>query len=671
MASITRTNMAFDILKGYNGENPYLLTLKKNVFVQKCTDVIGDFQVEYILKNYDKSPKQINKNVKIAEWYGEKKKEEWGLDFVPKVLKIVTLLGETDTTYHCYVQYRQSVPPFKCFLQKNGLLTNFLVDDYTKLEVDFERYSRLSDFKRILFDHQKDAVKFLLSRKKCILADDMGLGKSTTVSVAAIEGNFDSVLIICPASIKEIWKRELSFYVPEKDITIIEGFSDKKKGELEEFLGYAVGKSNMTREQLLDEAKERGQWKFNRFIIVNYDIVDNFFKSKRTYTKQQFDELISNNPMLKYINNRKSLIILDEAHTLSNSKSIRYKTIKGLIAKGNPDSIYAVTGTPITNDPTNLYCVLNLLGDSITVDWNYYMKRYCSAEEFCKDKEERNRWTNEFLKTKKKGSWYDLTKEEKKELDKYLHEHCKYILIPKGPSNLEELRDRISHIYLRRTKDSLTLPEKTIHEMYYDLTPAQKMEYDRLWDEYEEEKKTMDPEKELNKDLLEGAIYRQYLSNEMIPNTIALTDRAIAKGEKVVIACCYDEELYKLQEHYGKRCVIYNGKMTLRQKEDAISQFMNNPDVMIFIGNLKAAGVGITLTVSRTLIFNDFDYVPGNNQQMSDRIHRISQTRPVHIIYQIFRNTQYQKMWEINVRKQVTIDTVIKKEEEKNIKYGN
>ena len=666
IVSAKKKSEAFEILRDYEGENPYILTLKKSVYVEGNADAIGNFQAEYILKNFNTQPRKINKIVKLADWYAEDKMKEWEIDFPPSKIKIITLLGETESTYNCYIQYRQSVPPQPCFLKKNGLLTNFLVDDYRKVEVDFDRYSRLSDFKRILFDHQKDAVKFLLSRKKCILADDMGLGKSTTVSVAAIEGNFDSVLIICPASIKEIWKRELSFYIPEKDITIIEGFSDKKKGELEEFLGYAVGKSNMTREQLLEKAKERGQWKFNRFIIVNYDIVDNFFKSKRTYTREQFDELISNNPMLKYINNRKSLIILDEAHNLSNSKSIRYKTIKGLINKGNPDSIYAVTGTPITNDPANLFCVLNLLGDNITSDWDYYMRRYCSAEEFCKDKEERNRWTNEFLRKKKKGTWYDLTKEEKKELNEYLHEHCKFILIPKGPSNLEELRDRISHIYLRRTKDSLTLPEKTIHEIYYDLTPEQEREYNKLWEEYEEEKRTLDPEKELNKDLLEGAIYRQYLSTEMIPNTVSLTDRAVAKGEKVVIACCYDEELYKLQEHYGDKCVIYNGKMTLRQKEDAIAQFMGNPDVMIFIGNIKAAGVGITLTSSRTLIFNDFDYVPGNNQQMSDRVHRISQTRPVHIIYQIFRNTQYQKMWEINVRKQVTIDTVIKKENEKN-----
>lgn len=663
--SAKKRNEAFEILKNYEGENPYILTLKRDVYVNGNVGAIGAFQAEYILKNYEFQPKKINKIVKLADWYAKNKQEEWEIDFLPNKIKIVTLLGETESTYNCYIQYRQSVPPQPCFLKKNGLLTNFLVEDYHKIEVDFDRYSRLSDFKRILFDHQKDAVKFLLSRKKCILADDMGLGKTTSVSVAAIEGNFDSVLIICPASIKEVWKRELSYYIPEKDITIIEGFSDKKKGELEVFLGYAEGKSNMTREQLLEEAKEHGQWKFNRFIIVNYDIVDNFFKSKRTYTKEQFDELLDNNPMLKYINNRKSLIILDEAHNLSNSKSIRYKTIRGLINKGKPDSIYAVTGTPITNNPANLFCVLNLLGDSITSDWEYYMKRYCGATEICKDKVERNKWQQEFLKLKKKSTWYDLTNEERTELDKYLHEHCKYILIPKDATNLEELRDRISHIYLRRTKDSLTLPKKTIHEVYYDLTPSQEEEYNRLWAEYEEEKKTLDPEKEINKDLLEGAIYRQYLSNEMIPNTIALTDRAIAKGEKVVIACCYDEELYKLQEYYKDKCVIYNGKLSLRQKEDAISRFTDDDNVMVFIGNIRASSVGITLIVSRTLIFNTFSYSDIDNKQMSDRVHRLGQKKPCHIIYQVFKNTYNEHALEICLKKEGIFNTVIKKEEEK------
>lgn len=151
----------------------------------------------------------------------------------------------------------------------------------------------------------------------------------------------------------------------------------------------------------------------------------------------------------------------------------------------------------------------------------------------------------------------------------------------------------------------------------------------------------------------------------MVPNTIKMCDDFIKKGEKVVIACCYDDELYALQEYYGDSCVIYNGKMSLKEKDKAIDAFIKNPNVKVFLGNIIAAGVGITLVVSNKLIFNNIDYVPGNCQQMQDRIHRIGQTRPVDIYYQMFRNTQYEKMWNIVMRKQLVIDQVIKKEDEK------
>lgn len=668
MISIKKKNEAFELLKNYDGDNPYIWQLHKDVYVNKNTDAIGDFQAEYILKNYNFKPKTINKIVKIADWYGEKKKKDWELtDFTPKVLKIITLLGETETTYHCYVQYRQSVPPVKCFLPKNGILTNFLVEDYNKLEIDFERYSKLSNFQRILLPHQETAVKFLLSRKKCILADDQGLGKTTSLAVAAKEGNFDSVLIICPASLKYNWKRELSYFIPEKEITLIESFDGKKKAELEDFLGYAAGKSNMTREELIQECKEVGKWKDNRFVIINYDVLDDFFENKRTYNAAQFEQLLSESPMLQYINNRKSLIIIDEAHFLSNAKSTRYKTIRGLINKGKPDSIYLATGTPITNNPANLYSVLGLLNTDVTSDWEYFMKRYCDAKEFCKDKNRRNKFSDSYIHKKGKSSWYDLTSAEKDDLNTKLHElkPSIFVLSPQGDSNLDELKERISHIYLRRLKDILNLPKKTIHELYYELSYEQKLEYDELWEEYEREKKELDPEKEINKELLEGGIYRQYLSNLMVPNTIKLANEYIEKGEKVVIACCYDEELYKIQEYYGDRCVIFNGDLLPRQKDKTVEKFMTDPNTMVFIGNMKAAGVGITLVASHVLIFNDFDYVPGNNSQMSDRVHRIGQQHDVDIYYQIYNRTQYERMWNITLRKQTIIDTVIKTEDEK------
>ena len=670
MANIKEKLQALDLLKEYKGNNPYIRMLQRDVYFKQME--ISDFGVEYILKNYTYQPLQINKIIKLVDWYQIKKKEDWGLDFLPEKLSVKWLLGETSTTYHCYVKYRQSVDPVQVFLPKKAVLTNFLVSDYKTLKVDFDRYDKLSmakDSKRRLREHQKEAVQFLLSRKKCILADDQGYGKSSELAVAAIEGNFDSVLIICPASIKSTWKKELLWYVPERDITIVEGIQGKTKNELEKYLGYGEGKSGKKVSELKEEAKERGKWQDNRFVIVNFDILDEVYKIPATRSKENIEKALQESPMLQYLLNKKSLIIIDEAHVLSDMSSIRYKVIKDLVKRAQPDSIYAATGTPITNNPMNFYCVLQFLGDPITDDYFYYMERYCNARKFPKngeEKEKRNRISDNFIKSKNKVNWYQLTDEEKNELNKLIDRNVKMITVPNGASNLDELKERVSHIYLRRMKEDLKdMVTKTVHEIYYDLTPQQLEEYNKLWEEYENAQYELDPTKELNKNLLEGAIYRGYLSNQMVPHTIKLTDEFIKNGEKVVIGCCYDEELYSLRDYYGDKCVIYNGKMNSKEKDKAQEAFMTNPDVKVFIGNLQSASVGLTLTAAKKLIFNDFDYVHGTNQQFQDRIHRINQTEDVDIYFQIFRNTQYQKMWEITLRKSYIINKIIKKESEK------
>nr|DAG50384.1 MAG TPA: Chromatin remodeling complex ATPase [Bacteriophage sp.] len=668
MASFKSIEKALRILKEYNGSNPYILMLQRDIYVNQNNDALGDFQVEFILDNYNKEPRPINKIVKLTDWYAEKKKEDWKLDFIPKNIAILSYLGETTTTYCCYVQYRKSVPPTMSFLSKKGVVGNFLVDDFHNMQIDFDRYDRLSmeqDPKRRLFPHQKEGVQFLLTRKKCILADSMGLGKTSTLSVAAIEGNFDSTVIICPASLKTNWKKELMWYVPEKDITIIESIAQKTKGELEEFLGYSVGKSNKKKEELLEEAYFQGKWQNNRFVIVNYDILDEFYEIPKSWAKKAVADAHEGSPLLKYIYNKKSLIVIDEAHKLSNSTSKRYKIIKDLIKRGNPEDIFLATGTPVTNNPQNLFCLLALIKHPLSNDWNYYMEHYCGAIKI-PAKGEKEKWTNLFLKRVGKATWYDLSSDEKDKLKTFIRDNAKMITIAKDLTNLDELKEMISDVYMRRIKEDMEgMVKKTIHEIYYDLTLSQLMEYETLWDEYEAAQKENNPEKVINKDLLEGAIYRRYLSNAMVPYTEKLVDEIIAKGEKIVVFCCFDEELYALKEYYGDKCVIYNGKMNAKQKDAAVEKFMNDNTTMVFIGNLIAAGVGITLTRASNLIFNDLSYVPGDNQQGIDRICRIGQTKDCDIYIQIFRKTQYENIWNIVMKKTLVIDQIIKKEDEK------
>lgn len=671
---IEKKNTAIDLLKNYDGINTYLLALKRDIITYKKVDKLTDFNVDYILKNINYQIKDINKIVRVIDWYGDELKDKWETDFRIEKVLIKKLLGETDKFYHCFIQYRKNVEPSYAFLKKNGIIGNFLLEDYHNISIDFDRYDRLSmsrtpDKPRKIKNHQKEAVQFLISRKKCILADDMGMGKSTSLTVASIEGNFDAILIICPASLKSNWFNELTNYVSEKDISIIGGVNEMKKNEIEKYLGYGEGKSGKNLNELKEEAKERGKWTDNRYVIINFDILDDVYKVSRAKTKEGIEKAMENSPMLKFLLNKKSLIIIDEAHKLSNNTSDRYKIIKDLINKSNPHSIYLSTGTPITNDPANYFNLLSLLNDPLTIDREFYYMRYCDAFKMPineQQKQKKQQLTQEFLNSHNKNTWYDLTVEEKKSLNDIINKRVIQKIIPKGGKNLEELKMQTAHVYLRRTKDDIgDLPPKYIHERVFELNKEQMAEYKKLWDEYEAAKLEEDSSKELNKELIEGGLYRKYLSNQMVPNTIKLAEKCLARGEKIVIACCYDDELYTLRDYFKDKCVIYNGKMSLKEKDEAIKKFNSDPNVMIFIGNIIAAGVGITLTSSRVVIFNNFSYVPGDNSQFQDRVHRIGQTRDVHIFYQFFKDTQYEKMWNTVLSKSLIINQVIKKEDEK------
>ena len=669
---------ALDILRNYSGYNPYILMIKRDIVVKNKETEFSDFQAEYILKNHTREPQIINKLVRLADWYAEKKKDDWVIEEVnqfgetehklPNVIVVKSLIGETTTTYNCYIKYRKNMEPVMAFLPKSAVLNNFLVEDYKTRVVDFDKYDAIStrkDPNRKLREHQKEAVKFLLSRKKCIIADSMGLGKTTSLTVAALEGQYEHVLIICPASIKTTWKRELEWYVDPSQITIIESFLGKKKSELEEFLGYPVGKSKMTVNELIAEAKERGKWKDNKFVIVNYDILDEFYKIPESRSRDNIQKAFEESPMLKYLVGKRSLVIIDEIHRLSNPDSIRFKTIRDLINRGNPDGVFGSTGTPITNRPMNFYNVLTFISDPITQNWEEYVKRYCNGFQI-PAKGEKEKWTSIYCKRYKIPNRWAMTYKQEEECKKFVKDNARKIWINNGESNLDELKQRVSHIYLRRVKEDIPgMVQKEVHEIFYDLTYQQQREYDKLWDEYEKQRLELDPDLEINRELIEGGVYRRYLSNQMVPHTIELVEDLLEEGRKVVIACCYDEELYTLQDYFKDKCVIYNGKMTPKQKDKAEQEFMTNPEIKVFIGNVQAAGVGLTLTSANALVFNNISFVPGDNLQMADRIHRLSATTDVDIFYQIFRNTQYEKMWNIVLKKSLVIDQVIKKEEEK------
>ena len=619
---------AYELLKKYTGTNNQILYLQYKI---KKTDYsLSDFDVTYVINNFDYIPREINKVVKISGDFGEILKKKYELDFLPEKIIIKRIIGEMGESYHCYAQYRKSVAPSLMYIKKRYILNQIekptsLID----LNIDYEKYDKLSEKYNIkLKELQKESIEFLLKNKKCILANGMGTGKTITTVVSAMESGAKKILIICPASLKSTWKREICYYNDETDVTIING----------------------------------SKWETNtRFTIVNYDILDNFYKipTEPVFEKKQLEDgTISRIPkMIKGANGkkvqktRKSLkkdiikkcleespmflenfdcVILDEAHKLSNNTSIRYRTIEDFLKRSNIPYVFLLTGTPLTNKPMNLYHILKLIDADVTRDYRYYVKRYCDGKT---------------IKLK--------TGEE--------------IMLSNGATNLDELKEKIKHVYIRILLTEMTdMVNKEIETRYYDLTPSQMNRYNELWEEYlKAQEEQGNDNSEDYRQLVEGILVRQYLAKEMTSNTIQLVNEKLEDGEKVIIVCTFSEEIDILKKYYGDKCVVYDGKMTLKQKDKAEYEFMNNPKIKVFIGQIIACSVGLTLTAAHTLIFNSYSFSSAENKQAEDRIYRINQKNDVLCIYQLFNDSISQRMFDLVTRKQIIMNQTIKSENEK------
>lgn len=649
--ALEKIDKAYKVLKEYSGENPHIIDLKNTVYAYRLRG-LKDFEVEYVLSNYDKQPKLVNKIVKIADWYGEKLHEDLSLDFIPQKLKITWFCGETDKVLHFFCIYRRSQEKaIELFAPKRAILTDFLSEPWENKLIDFNVYNERSG--RCLYPHQEDAVKFLTSKKKAILADSPGFGKTASAIVAALEDRYQKVLIVCPASLKLNWKKELMTYVDEDDITIVEGRN----------------------------------WKENRFTIINYDILKNFYEVPTETVKSTSLELqdgkvtkvtkekekISRKPAViqeamensQLYQSKFDLFIIDEAHRLSNTTSGIYKIMSDLVKRSNPSGIFELTGTPITNSPINFYNVLKIIGASVSDDWKYYVERYCDGR-FFYNRKERDAYTFMFCKKKNKETWLKLSDEEKEELDEILDKNCEKIWQTKGSSHLDELQEIVKRYYLRRDKNDLDLPKKRVKVLEYALTTDERKDYEKVWDEYVEAQNEKDPvDLEKYRKITEGIMLRQWLSKNMTNRTIDLAQKCIDLGHKVVIFCSFDEELNTIKEAFKDICVVHNGKMLAKRKDKSVSEFQNNPEIKVFIGNIQSASVGLTLITSDVMVFNSFSWLSIDNEQSEDRIHRIGQKKPVTIYYQVFLDTFYKEMFDKVRGKQEIIDNIIVSEKNK------
>jgi SWI/SNF-related matrix-associated actin-dependent regulator 1 of chromatin subfamily A len=551
---------ALDLLETYQGANNYIIRLRqKQIDNKKFYPTRA--QAEYIINYHEMAPKVAKKWVELDSYFAQKIANDKLLSSVPTRVYVEKLLVEKDTAYHIWGKYFDSEQVYDFWIPKVALIKDNKVKDVV---IDYEKYSH-----RPPLEHQKEAIKSLVENKKFILADDMGLGKTTSTIIAALETGAKKVLIICPASLKINWQREIENY-SNKPTSIIEG----KK------------------------------WEDGDFIIINYDIIKNFHDEKKK----------SDSVLLK---TKFDLVIIDEAHYIQNKQAQRTKLINDFVS--NVDRLWLLTGTPITSRPINYFNLLNLIECPVAKNWMAYVKRYCNGFQFQAGR--RKIWN------------------------------------VSGASNLEELRDRTAPLVLRRLKENvLDLPDKIITPVYLRLKSK---EYEALMGEYYDWYDKNGESDSLTLQFTKLTKVRQVIAEEKVASTIEICENIVEQGKKVIVFTNFTKTLEMILEHFGKKAVRLDGQMSQKERQMSVDRFQNEEDVMVFVGNIKAAGVGITLTAGEAVVMNDLSFLPSDHSQAEDRSYRYGQKNNVLVYYPIFDNTVEGIIYDILKKKKDIFETVM------------
>jgi SWI/SNF-related matrix-associated actin-dependent regulator 1 of chromatin subfamily A len=342
----------------------------------------------------------------------------------------------------------------------------------------------------------------------------------------------------------------------------------------------------------------KDKWNINKWTIINYDKLEKF---KKQIMESNFD-----------------LIISDESHYLKNKSTKRSKIFDQI--QLTVKKVWLLTGTPITNKPIDIFNLLRIVEHPITSNWVSFIKSYCNGKRMMV----RGRWI------------YDAN----------------------GASNLDELNRRIQTTMLRKRRiDVLSeLPDKVIKPIYLEIDEKG---YNSAIERYIEWKKSQGKTVSANNKLVQLSVLRKYVAEEKIKHTQELIDEILENGEKVVIFTCYTEVLNQIFEKYKDVAVKINGETKTEDRQLAVERFQTDDTVKVFVGNIIAAGVGITLTQSRIVIFNDLDWTPANMRQAEDRVMRIGQNRNVVIYYPLFDSTIDTIVYKILNKKKEIIEMTV------------
>jgi SWI/SNF-related matrix-associated actin-dependent regulator 1 of chromatin subfamily A len=415
-----------------------------------------------------------------------------------------------------------------------------LKDLYAKIE---SYYLKLKDTKRKsdtdghanLRPYQRVDVEFLKQRERVGVFNEQRTGKTPTTLIADEDSN--KRIIVCPSGLKLNWGREIHKWLKDQKVFIVSGSPDTRNKIYANF-------------KTLKKAS----------LIVSYETLRN---DVHTISALEFDSLI-----------------VDESHRLRNYMTQQSESVYQL--SKNAKKVYALTGTPAVNNPSDVFGILKLLKPKKYTSFWGFAERYFNIYKtpfstevgmLKKDKIDEFQSILDLYSIQRKRrevmAWIPKVEEKiigldpspvQKKLTKEIVELQRYngVVIPNAVAQLMRLR--------QATLDAELLGVK-------DKSPKEDFIYEYIED---------------NSD------------------------------EKIIIFSMFTSFLKKLKEKLGDKAVILTGEQSQTEKQMAVDSIQKG-DKKILLANIIAGGVGWTLDQAETIIFTDVSYNPMDNAQAKDR----------------------------------------------------
>jgi SWI/SNF-related matrix-associated actin-dependent regulator 1 of chromatin subfamily A len=437
------------------------------------------------------------------------------------------------------------------------------------------------------YSYQLEGVRYALDNKRCIFGDQPGLGKTLQAICSVVKAHREAmvygetfpVLVICPAALKVNWKREFKKFAGIEACIL----DDSNRASWEKFW----------------ELKRPDGEALCPVFITNYESLKKFFvikvknTSRFTLASIEFDERVR---LFKSV-------IIDESHKCKSSKTQQAKFVEG-ICKGKK-WIFALTGTPVVNNNTDLIQQLRILGRLDDFGgYKQFVSRFCDG--------------------------------------------------PKQSSNMKELHYRLwCCCFFRREKAKVLtqLPDKMRQYITCEIT--NRKEYQDAEDNF---LKYLRQYKHADDDKIARAMRGEVMVRMGILKEIAARGKVkavadfihdvIDGGEKLIMFAYLKEVVLALKEEFPD-AVTVTGSDNITQKQNAVDRFQNDPECKLIILNYKSGGTGHTLTASSRVGFIEFPWTYSDCEQAEDRAHRNGQKNAVNCYYFLGDKTIDEYMYKV------------------------